>query len=410
MSERVFDIVLIGATGFTGRLTALYLLRNAGFHNNGMPVRIALAGRNAQKLATVRDELLREVPEAAVPELVLADSHDPASLAAMCSRTQVVITTVGPYMQHGEALVAACVEQGCDYVDLTGEPHFVERMRQQYGDKARAHGVRIVHCCGFDSIPHDIGAFYTLRALEKKLGTQACIESEIDLKGYVRAHGDFSGGTWQSAINAMAEWRSFMREHKAASHSRDNSRDVHQNERQLPHRIEDENAEKAWAFPLPTIDPVVVTNSARRYAFYGKRFRYGHYVVGRSLPKLLVGAAGIMGVFLLAQTPPTLALLKKVRTSGEGPSAEKRATHWFTVTFEAEAQGYGRMLGHVRTRVSGGDPGYDDTAKMLAESALCLACDRERLPLCAGVITTAEAMGDALVDRLQRAGMRFEVL
>jgi len=267
MSERDLEIVLFGATGFTGELTAEYLARNAP-----SGTRWALAGRNRAKLEAVRgrlaaiDHALSELP------LIEADSTDSRSLGALAASTKLVITTVGPYIQYGEPLVAACAENGTDYVDLTGEPEFVDRMWLGYHELAQRTGARLVHSCGFDSIPYDLGALYTVERLPD--------DTPIELSGF----GQFSG--------------SF---------------------------------------------------------------------------------------------------------SGDGPNAEQRARSRFRVRFLAITPS-ARLV----TEVSGGDPGYGETSKMLAESALCLAHDV--LPETSGQVTTAVAMGDVLIERLQRAGITFGVV
>lgn len=396
---RPYDIVLIGATGFTGGLTADYLMAQQA----RVPVKLALAGRDQGKLTAVRERLAKQFPGVALPDLLIADSHDPASLDVLCGQTRVVISTVGPYQLHGEALVAACVRQGCDYVDLTGEPEFVDLLRERYGAEAEKARVRIVNSCGFDSIPHDMGVFFTVQTLKQRLGERLA-EAEVHIDGFVRAKGDFSGGTWQSAINAFGR----AREHLAKRRQRrqggkPSGRDVRSSMRF-------QRINHGWAVPLPTIDPEVVVRSAKRYPSYGATFRYGHYAVVGSLPKVAISVAGVGGLFALAQFKPTRELLLRYRGSGEGPSATQRAENWFEVEFAATATLPGQSAVDIRCEVSGGDPGYGDTAKMLAESALTLAIDHDRLPPNVGVLTPAEAMGEALLERLIAAGMSFREL
>lgn len=395
---RNYDVILFGATGFTGQLTAHYLARQ------DQPLRWAIAGRDSTRLKAVRETLQENGKY--LPDILLADSAMPDSLAALARQARVIISTVGPYLKYGEPLVKACVDEGADYVDLTGEPEFVNRMRASYGRRAQEQGVRIVHCCGFDSIPHDLGVYYTLRLLQERLGSDALAAATVDVIGTVRAHGDFSGGTWQSAINAMARAGAHVREQRAQKHGRGvkNGRKISGGKPRL-HRQDD-----AWTAPLPTIDPQVVLSSARGLPFYGKEFRYSHQVAVGSLPRLLLGTAGVAGIFVGAQFGPTRRLLEKYKTSGEGPAPEVRAGHWFKVRFEAEVSVPGGQPCRLQTEVAGGDPGYDETAKMLAESALSLAFGGERLPEAAGVLTPALAMGDVLLARLQAAGLRFREL
>ena len=379
-TDRTYDVVAFGATGFTGKLVAAYLAASEeSFH-------WAIAGRSAAKLAAVKDELgLGD--EVGV---IAADVGDSGSLAAMAGQTRVVLTTVGPYQKYGEPLVAACVEAGTDYVDITGEPEFVGGLIERHHDAAREAGVRIVNCCGFDSIPHDLGAYMMAQALPEDV--------PVVLEGFVSASGKFSGGTWQSAVNAMGRARQQLKQPKRPVIG-DRKVDG------LRSRPRYESAVKGWVAPMPTIDPQVVLRSARALPVYGQSFRYGHYVRVGSFAKLAALGIGVSSVFGLAQLPPTRKLLLKLRQSGEGPTPEERARAKFRVTFVGKA-GDRRVIGEA----SGGDPGYGETSKMVAESALCLALDRDQLPERYGVVTTAEAMGDRLLDRLRAAGLRFEIL
>lgn len=386
--ERDFDIVLLGATGFTGALTAAYLARNAP---DGL--RWALAGRNPTKLEGVRRDLAALDPRLAELPLLAADVTDPASLADLARRTKVAATTVGPYLTYGEPLVAACAEAGTNYVDLTGEPEFVDRMWLAHHATAERSGARLVHACGFDSIPHDLGAYFTVQQLPEDV--------PITVRGVVRAGATFSGGTFHSAMMALSR----PRETKAASSARRRAEQLPagRSSRAVAGKPQRDRELGYWLLPLPTLDPFVVARSGAALAAYGPRFRYSHYVGAKTLPFAAGGALGVGALGLAAQVKPLRNLLLDKVKQGEGPDAERRAKSWFTVDFVGEGGGK-----TVHTRVSGGDPGYDETAKMLAESALCLALDDN--PPSAGQVTTAQAMGDNLTARLERAGMRFEIL
>lgn len=385
-SARPYDVIVFGATGFTGRLVAEYLARKGG----AASLRWAIAGRNADKLAQVKAALEGIDPVCAAVGILEARSSDAASLARMARQARVVLTTVGPYTEHGEPLVEACIREWTDYVDITGEPAFVEGMIERHHEAAADRGVRIVSCCGFDSIPHDLGALFTV--------TKLPAGEPITLEAFVRANGSFSGGTWYSAVHAMAHLRDRRRGRRATDPA---SRKV----RGLRPKIRFDAQLKAWICPLPTIDPLVVLRSARALDVYGPDFRYGHYLQVRSGLRLAAGLAGVGAVVALAQLGPTRELLRRVKPQGEGPGPEERARSWFQVTFHGQASSR-----RVVTRVSGGDPGYSETAKMVSESALCLALDRDRLPARAGVLTPAVAMGEILIDRLQQAGIRFELI
>ncbi|MGK5531006.1 saccharopine dehydrogenase family protein [Streptomyces sp. URMC 129] len=385
--DRAYDIVLFGATGFTGGLTAEYLARHAP-----AGARWALAGRNAEKLAAVRARLAAADPALGELDLLTADVTDPASLRAVAESARVVVTTVGPYLVHGDPLVAACAAAGTDYVDLTGEPEFVDRTYLRHHATAVASGARLVHACGFDSIPYDLGVLYTVNRLPAAV--------PLTVEGFVRASGTFSAGTYHSAITAFSRLRQSARtaRERRAAEVRPEGRVV----RGLPGKPRFDRRVGAWALPAPTIDPQVVLRSARALERYGPEFSYGHNIAVRTLPVALGLVGGTLGLVGLSQLPPARDWLLGLKASGEGPTERQRAKAWFKVFLLGE--GGGRR---VITEVSGGDPGYGETAKMLAESALCLAFDD--LPATAGQVTTAAAMGDALTWRLMAAGITFRV-
>ncbi len=382
MADRDFDIVLFGATGFTGQLTADYLARNAP---EGL--RWALAGRNQTKLEAVRDKL--GLPDL---ELLHADSTDPISLADVAARTRVVITTVGPYLQYGAPLVAACADAGTDYVDLTGEPEFVDQMYLQHHETAVRTGARIVHACGFDSIPHDLGAFYSVQQLPAG--------APITLRGVVRSGAMASGGTIHSALGQFSR----ARQMKAAYGDRRRAEGKPADGRSSravsgkPHR---DPVLGYWLLPLPTIDPIIVARSGAALDTYGPTFRYSHYAGTKTLRYAAGGAALVTTLAAAAQVKPIRNFLLGKVAAGNGPDEAKRDKSWFTVDFVGEGGGQ-----TVRTRVTGGDPGYTETAMMLAESALCLAVDDN--PPTAGQVTTAQAMGENLLARVQAGGLKFE--
>jgi short subunit dehydrogenase-like uncharacterized protein len=379
MAEREHDVVLFGATGFTGALTAEYLAGHAG---DGL--RWALAGRNRAKLEALSQRLGVDVP------LLHADVTDEASLRAVAESARVVITTVGPYVTYGEPLVAACAAAGTDYVDLTGEPEFVDRMYIRHHAEAERTGARIVHACGFDSIPHDLGVLFTVEQLPEGV--------PLNVRGFVRAGGKPSGGTFHSAMTAFTRVRQTQQAHKERREL-----ERHDDGRRVRLEAKPHRELGYWAVPMPTIDPQVIARSARALDRYGPDFTYGHYAGVKRLPVAVGGVTGVASLFAAAQVPPVRKLLLGRLSPGDGPSQAEREKGWFKIRFVGEGGGK-----RVLTMVSGGDPGYTETTKMLAESALCLAQDD--LPQTAGQVTTAVAMGDALIARLQRAGMTFEVL
>jgi short subunit dehydrogenase-like uncharacterized protein len=386
--EREYDVVLFGATGFTGGLTADYLAANAP-----AGLRWALVGRNRTKLEAVAARIAAASPDAPVPTLLEADAADAVALARVAESTKVVITTVGPYALHGAPLVAACAAAGTDYVDLTGEPEFVDRMWLENDAAARKSGARLVHCCGFDSVPHDLGAYFTVKQLPEGV--------PLRVDGYVRSNGRFSGGTYHSAVNGFARGRQTMSAARARKQAepRPISRKIHSS----PARIRHDDELGGWVVPLPTVDGTIVRRSAAAVDRYGPDFTYGHNAIVRHLATVAGAAAGIAAVAVLAPIPPTRKLLLKAKSPGDGPDEATRAASWFKIRFVGEGGGK-----RVVTEVSGGDPGYSETSKILAECGLCLAFDD--LPESSGQLTTVASMGDMLLTRLQNAGIAFRVL
>ncbi len=310
----------------------------------------------------------------------------------MAASAKVVITTVGPYLQYGEPLVAACAAVGTDYVDLTGEPEFVDLMYLEHHDEAVASGARIVHACGFDSIPHDLGAWFTVQ----QLGSS----DPIKLRGVVRSGAQFSGGTFHSAMGAISRARQ-MRAAMVARRKKE-GRPVGRKSRAVAGKPHRDRVLGLWLLPMPTIDPFVVARSGAALESYGPDFRYSHFAGLKTLRYTVGGAAAVSGLVVAAQIKPVRNFLKSRIKQGEGPSEKRREKSWFTVDFVGESAGR-----TVHTQVAGGDPGYTETAKMLAESALCLVLDDN--PKTAGQVTTATAMAENLLPRLQAAGMKFEV-
>jgi short subunit dehydrogenase-like uncharacterized protein len=385
--ERAYDVVLFGATGFVGELTAEYLAAHAP-----AGCRWALAGRDLGRLERVRERLAARHPGAAHLPLLRADATDRAAVRELAASARVVATTVGPYVWYGAELVAACAEAGTGYVDLTGEPEFVDRMYVEHDARARETGARLVHACGFDSVPADLGAYFTVAQLPEGV--------PLTVDGFVRSNAFFSGGTLASALTALGRGPQTL---AAARTRRLYEPRLLGRRARGPVGVPRYSRETGtWALPLPTLDPRVVARSAAALERYGPDFRYRHYASVAHLPVAVGGTAAVGAVAALAQVPAARRWLMDRWEPGRGPDAERRARSWFTLRFVAE--GGGRR---VFTEVSGGDPGYGETAKMLAESALCLAFDA--LPERAGQLTTAVAMGDALLDRLQKAGIRFRV-
>jgi short subunit dehydrogenase-like uncharacterized protein len=380
--SRELDIVLLGATGFTGGLIASYFADRAP-----SAVRVALAGRNRTKLAAVRDHVGSD------HELVTVDAADPVALRRLTERTRVLVTTVGPYLVHGDPVIAACADTGTDYLDLTGESEFVDLSYLKHHARAVATGARLVHACGFDSVPHDLGVQFTVDQLPEGV--------PLSVRGYVRMRGTFSGGTAASALEIMGRRRQGRTVHdlRLEVEPEPEGRSV----RVVTGSIGHDRDTGWWVTPMPTIDPLIVAESARQLPRYGPEFSYSHNWAGEN-PLALAGLLGGVGALTAAaQWSPARRALSRLRPPGSGPTPAQRAAAWFTVRFVGEGGGT-----RVVTEVAGGDPGYTETSKMIAEAALSLALDS--LPDTAGQVTSASALGPALRTRLQNEGISFTVL
>jgi short subunit dehydrogenase-like uncharacterized protein len=377
---RIYDLVLFGATGFTGGLIAKYLHTRIGTTR-----RWALAGRDRAKLESRRAELGAQA--ASTIDILTADVMDPASLRAMARKSRVVITTVGPYTRHGEPLVAACVDEGTDYVDLTGETNWWRAIVERYHHRAAARDVLIIPSCGYDCIPADMGALFCAAQLPN--------DQPMAIDAYVRGHGSFSGGTLASGLELFASGQVSSRPgFRAEVGESDGS--------PLLHYARDVGR---WAVRSVVLDPWVVRRSAElRPQDFGNSLRYQQYFAFRSRTRAAAAIGLGASALALAQLRPIRALATKLRPSGTGPSAKQREQSWFR--FEFVGRGGGR---EVRTHVSGGDPGYGETSKMIAEAAIMLVEARQGLPMRGGVVTTASGLGMEFIVRLQAAGIEFAV-
>lgn len=402
--DQPLDIVVFGATGFVGRLTAEHLARSAP---DG--VRIGLGGRSLQKLMAVRDGL---GPRAAHWELVVADTGDPASLESLCGRTRVVATTVGPYLKFGLPLVEACARTGTHYADLTGEVLFARRAADAHHETAVASGARIVTSCGFDSVPSDLGVLL----VHQRARADDAGELEDTTLVVESLRGGISGGTLDSMrgvvdeIKRDSESRRIVLDPYALSPARDREPDLGERDA-AGVRFDRELGTWIAPFVMAVYNTRVVrrSNALQDWA-YGRRFRYSEVMAtGRGpLSPVLAGATAVgIGAFGLGMAlPPTRLLLDRVLPEpGEGPSEKTRQNGRFRVRVHARTSSGARYDGIVAAQ---GDPGYAATAVMLGESALCLALDADRLPDAAGVLTPATGMGTALVDRLRAQGFTLE--
>ncbi len=399
--DRELDVVVFGATGFVGRLVAGYL---AGHASGG--VRIGLAGRSGRRLAEVRAGL---GAAASAWPLLVADLADPVSLAVLARAARVVVTAVGPYRARGLALVQACAAAGTDYADLTGEVLFIRDSIDRCHEVAAGSGVRIVHCCGFDSVPSDLGVLLVHQAARA-----AAAGDLLDTTLVVTAlRGGISGGTLASMmgqldeVRASAECRRVVQDPYALSPDRGAEPDLG-DECDLAWARYDSDL-RMWTGPwaMAGINTRVVrrSNALQGWA-YGRRFRYREVTgFGASPAAPVLAGLATLGTKAaeagLAFGPSRALLGQLLPASGHGPGERTRRTGFFRIVIHTRTSAGVRYLGTVAAQ---GDPGYAATSVMLSETALCLALDRDQLPDRAGVLTPATAMGAALATRLRSAG------
>ncbi len=401
-STREHDIVVYGATGFAGALTAKYLAEHAP-----ADARIALGGRSKTKLEQTRAQLGVEWP------LVIADSQDSHAVMALASSARVVATTVGPYFKYGKPLVEACAAAGTHYADLTGEVLFMRWAIDTVDAAARASGARIVHTCGFDSIPSDIGVL-RLHEVATADGHGELEETSFVVK---RLRGSASGGTIDTlrttvdTVKKDPASRRLLIDPYSLSPNRPAEPDLGP-ERDPVTPLRDDGL-GGWLAPfvMGSVNSRVVrrSNALQRHA-YGRRFRYRELVLTGAGPVGGAKAAGVAGglasAFAGFATPGVRQLLDRVLPDpGEGPSEEARERGFFNIDIHTRTSTGERLRCEIRAQ---GDPGYKATAVMLGESALCLALDD--LPEATGVLTPATAMGSVLADRLVAAGHSYRVV
>jgi short subunit dehydrogenase-like uncharacterized protein len=405
MSEREFDIVVYGASGFTGRLVAEYVLAAYGV---GRDVKWAMAGRDLGKLEAIRNELGAPTT---LP-LINANASNADSLDAMASRAKVVITTVGPYQLYGEALVAACVRTGTDYVDLCGEPAWMAAMIKKYEADAKASGARIVFSCGFDSIPFDGGVYFLQREAKARFGAAA-----PRVRGRVRKmKGGFSGGTMASMLATL---EAGARDPSIPATMRNPfalvSADAPKTRQPSGADAIYDSDIPSWSAPfvMAAINTKNVHRTNALLGFpYGREFSYdemqmtGDGDAGKRRAKAAVNASRMQ--MMMLSFAPSRAVLRRIALPkpGQGPNKHERETGLYDVLYVGDFPD-GRAL---RASVSGDkDPGYGSTSKMISEAALCIgATPRTQTP--GGIWTPMAAMGDALIERLEaKAGLKFKL-
>ena len=409
---RELDIILYGATGFAGKLTAQYLARTGG------AARIGLAGRSAERLGEVRDHLGSPAQDWPI---VVADADKPATLEAMAARTRVVITTVGPYTRYGMPLVAACAAAGTDYVDLTGEALFVRESIDRHHKQAADNGARIVHACGFDSLPSDMSVYALYRAARDD-GTGDLLDTDYVVRGF---SAGISGGTLASMVEVLSAAATDPAARRVLNDPHTLSSDRSGEPRLGPEpdlswrrgRDIAPELDGIWTagFAMAPVNTRIVRRSNGLLGWaYGRRFRYAeHMSVGSSaaapvLSGLATGAGKLtfgIGGHLLGLVPAGL-LERMLPKPGTGPSRSRRENGYYRIETYTTTSSGARYRADMAQR---GDPGYQATSVLLGECALALALDRDALSDHVGVLTPAAAMGDVLLARLPAAGVTLEV-
>ncbi len=404
MTDRRYDVVLYGATGFVGKQTVRYFNQ----HTRPGEVRWAIAGRNRQKLESLKAELGINV------DILVADSTDQPALDAIAAQTRVILNTAGPFALYGDAIVAACVRSQTHYVDITGETPWVKQLIDRHHEQAASDGTRIIPCCGFDSVPSDLGSYLMVRYLQRELGVSC-----RSVKAYFQMQGGLNGGTLASGLNLYDSGQATQvsnpflldppGEHSSAELER--NRD--------PAGPEYDADVQTWVglFFMSLVNTRIVRRSRALYDQwqepYGPQFTYQEYLKFDG-PTAWLQAAGVTaGTVLFAgvmQQVPLRPLLQSLLPNpGSGPSEQTMNEGWFRCELLAIADDGRRVKGLISDQ---GDPGNRATVKFLCESALSLVLNADALPggqQRGGVLTPATALADVLAERLRNAGMTLKV-
>ena len=385
MGDKKFDVVVYGATGYTGKLVVDYMVSNYGKAEN---LKWAIAGRSEAKLKSVREAF--KLSESI--ETIVVDSNDQDSVDSMVEQSKCILTTVGPYQLYGSNILKACAEIGTDYVDLCGEPAWMHRMIEEHSDKANQTGARIVFSCGFDSIPFDLGVYFLQEKVKSKVGDTATA-----IRGRVRAmNGEFSGGTALSMTSTMASLKEkpelieILANPFSLANGFQGPEQPNDSKPQFDEKLE------TWVAPF-FMAPINSKNIHRSNALlnhsYGKEFTYNEMWIQGP------GDEGQAAAELISKVNP----LENAPKPGEGPSKEARENGNYDILFCADLDNGSSMHASVTGDL---DPGYGSTSKMIAESAICLIQDCADLT--GGIYTPAASMGSKLISRLEAsAGLRF---
>ena len=422
-SKRPYAVVLYGATSFVGQITAHYLAqflsnKKSADDSEKSAVIWAIAGRDKEKLEKLQSELSKtqnnEETDKKV-DIIIANSDDDTSLDEMTKQTQVIISTVGPYLKYGEPLIKSCVNNGTDYVDLTGEAIFIKDMMDKYQAKAQQTGARIVNSCCFDSIPSDLGVYFTQQQAEAKFNQQ-CDVIHMRVKA---AKGGLSGGTIASMATIFEEVGKdkARRKQVANPYLLNDDTDAPNVRQDNVSKPEYDSEHQRWLAPfvMASINTRIVHRSNQLLGYeYGREFKYDEAMWMKDGVKGQLSSyamsAGLLGFATAMMIKPSRELLSKhvLPKSGSGPSKSEQENGYFDIRFFGETS----EKDSISTKVTGDkDPGYGSTSRMLAQSALCLAQDVTKAEVAGGFWTPASAMGNKLLTRLEdHAGLSFEVV
>ena len=390
--NREYDLIIYGASGFTGRLAVEYLDENYSDLN------WAIAGRNEDKLVKISKN------SKCKPDYFIADSNDNENLLRIASKTRVIASLAGPFNKYSNNLVTQCVEAGTHYLDITGENIWVRDLIDKHHEAAEKKQIKIIPSCGYDSIPSDMGCFYLQRSLNQEL-------QRID--GYHRGNGGVSGGTIESAFSMRNYKSKYSMGHPFLLNSKEYIKTQNISENKDNFKIKYIDDIKLWSAPfvMAIANTRVVRRSSeihdKNQASYGSEFKYQEYMMLKKYSSAFLVTAGL-AVFGLMLISPISSLFRKLFTkAGNGPDKKTRENGWFESIFIGKNKNNEKYKLRMFCK---GDPGYKSTAKLICESALCLALNSENLPNtnAGGVLTTSTGLGSTLIDRLKNADVLFE--
>ena len=389
--SREYDLIIYGATGFTGKLAVEYL------DNHYEDLKWAIAGRNKDKLIKLSNSCKYR------PDYFIATNNNHEKLLDIASKTKVIASLAGPFNKYSENLVTQCVEAGTHYLDITGENIWVRDLIDKHHENAEKKQIKIIPSCGYDSIPSDMGCFYLQRSLNQEL---------IKIDGYHRGNGGVSGGTIESAFSMQKYKSKYFQGHPFLLNSKEYIKSQNISENRDKFKIKYIDEIKLWSAPfvMAIANTRVVRRSSEIHdnnqATYGTKFKYQEYMIVKKYSSALFITIGLF-IFGLMLLSPIRGIFRKLFTKvGNGPDKKTRDNGWFESIFI----GINKHNEKFKLRVFGkGDPGYKSTAKLICESALCLALN-EDLPNTnsGGVLTTSTGLGSTLIDRLKKAEILFE--